>query len=944
MLNKFKLNKIVQQCALVSGAAILSACSTDTADPGDKSINADNVEIIVLEEGQTVDDVLNPGDGSDGGDGGDGGDGTEVVITNDPENEGVMLFTRVEDPNQNIAGFEFCCGGYDTYQEHGFTNATGDFIELDGGFWGADVGGHLGERVFSSYGDGYDNDADTSAAQVGAGATGSIRSPEFSINKNYINFLVGGGSNSYGSANTTTVALVVEGQVVRQASGTNEHNNMSWQTWDVKDYQGKTAFVEFIDMHPDDNSDTSLGYILADQFRAADKAAVAPASSTVVATSATLTSSPESAGMSAFVRQADLNQNIAGFEFCCGKFNTYQAHSFRATGDMVFLDGGWWAADVINHVGDRAFSSRADAFEGDGTAIGWIGDSATGTLSSPEFEIANKYINFLVGGGTNPYTSGKATAVVLRVNGKVVRHATGNGEENKVDWQSWDVSALIGQKAIFEIIDQHDASEDDGSLAFVLVDEIRQADRAAAQPIAGSVVTSTTGHTQNIVLDMGDPNPFYDNGKYHVFYLENYGFHSWALSTTSDLLTSTAPKTVLPASGDAAKADQWIGSGSVIKAQDGSYHLFYTGHNQNLSPVETVMHAVADDNTLTNWTPVAADTFSGSNGYSDFDFRDPLVFWNAAESKYWMLITTRFDNKAAIGLYTSDNLTNWTAEAPLYTEVSNLNLEVADYFEIDGVPFIVYSDQRDDSRQVKYLVKNGDNWVTANMPELDGRAYYAARTAGTADERLLFGWVAHNFGRRDGNNPDWGGDLLIHQLKQVNGELMVELPEKVRTGLMQTASVETVFTEGGAAATETGLNLPAQSAITLAASAEKNRWAFKVNSANANASFGLMFRKPGADDTDKRAHLSVDAANNQAKFYFAGDENNQFNSVVDVSIDASAGVEFELIADPEAGVGALYINNSRALSFRLYELADYEIGFYSTADAINVTDLSRYTR
>ncbi|WP_016957554.1 hypothetical protein [Catenovulum agarivorans] len=948
MLNKFKLNKIVQQCTLLSGVAILSACGTGTADPGDKSVNNDNVEVVILQEGQTADDILNPGGdnngGDDGDDGGDGGNGSDIVLTDTPETEGASLFVRANDANQNIAGFEFCCGGYDTYQEHEFTNATGDFIQLDGGFWGADVAGHIGERVFSSYGDGYDNDDDTSAAQVGPSATGSIRSPEFSIEKKYINFLVGGGSNQYGTANATSVLLVVDQQVVRSASGNNQHNRIDWQTWDVTDYQGKTAWIEFVDMHIDDRSDAALAYILADEFRAADKAAVRPSANNIVKTSATLTSAPATTGEAAFVRQTDVNQNIAGFEFCCGQFNSYQNHSFRATGDMIKLDGGWWAADVTNHVGERAFSSRTDAFEADGTNLGWLGDAATGSVITPEFVINKNYINFLIGGGTNQYTSDKATAVVLRVNGKIVRHATGNGEENKVDWHSWDVAALNGQQAVIEIIDQHDAVEDDGSLAFVLVDEIRQADRAAAQPIASAVVTSDSGHNQNLVLDLGDPNPFYDNGEYYIYYLENLGFHSWAMAKTSDLITSSFPQTVLPASGNASKADQWIGSGSVIKAQDGSYHMFYTGHNRDLTPVETVMHAKATDNTLTNWQPIPADTFSGSDGYSDFDFRDPLVFWNEAESKYWMLITTRYQNKAAIGLYTSENLTSWSAQPPLYTETSNLNLEVADYFELDGTPFIVFSDQRDNSRQVKVLTKQNDAWVLANNSALDGRAYYAARTAGHAEERLLFGWVAHNFGRKDGANPDWGGDLMVHQVKLKDGELAVELPEKLRTGLAKTMVTDSVFSEGSASATATGFDLQAQSLTTLAASDVKNRWSFKLSSSNADAKFGLALVKPLAEGGDKRAYVELDAANNQAKFYFNADENNQFNPKVSLPLDAASGIDCELIADPEAGVAALYLNGYRALSFRLYELKDYQIGFYSTADGVSVTDLNRYSR
>ena len=41
-----------------------------------------------------------------------------------------------------------------------------------------------------------------------------------------------------------------------------------------------------------------------------------------------LTEQPATEGSNLFIRQGDVFQNVAGFEFCCGKFGTYEAHEF----------------------------------------------------------------------------------------------------------------------------------------------------------------------------------------------------------------------------------------------------------------------------------------------------------------------------------------------------------------------------------------------------------------------------------------------------------------------------------------------------------------------------------------------------------------------------------------------------------------------------------------
>jgi len=91
-----------------------------------------------------------------------------------------------------------------------------------------------------------------------------------------------------------------------------------------------------------------------------------------------------------------------------------------------------------------------DGFQGRGLVNTFRGgDSAQGTLVSPAFRVDRDYLSFLIGGGNQP---GK-TAVNLRVDGQVVRTATGADAE-RLAWTFWDVRDLRGQSAYLEIVDQ----------------------------------------------------------------------------------------------------------------------------------------------------------------------------------------------------------------------------------------------------------------------------------------------------------------------------------------------------------------------------------------------------------------------------------------------------------------------------------------------------------
>ncbi len=115
---------------------------------------------------------------------------------------------------------------------------------------------------------------------------------------------------------------------------------------------------------------------------------------------------------------------------------------------------------------------KVDGFEGKGLVNSFSGgDASRGTLTSPNFIIERKYINFLMGGGGWE----DKTAMQLRVDGKVIHKAAGPnknpGGSETLRWRSWDVSEFMGKDAQLRIVD--DRTEGWGHIN---VDHIVQSD------------------------------------------------------------------------------------------------------------------------------------------------------------------------------------------------------------------------------------------------------------------------------------------------------------------------------------------------------------------------------------------------------------------------------------------------------------------------------------
>ena len=111
---------------------------------------------------------------------------------------------------------------------------------------------------------------DVSNGQGSDATTGTATSPTFTIDSTYLNLLMGGGNNprpeggADGGSGATVVELVVDGKVVRTATGRNLEE-LNWQSWDVSDLKGKSAQIVVTD-----TATGGWGHVLLDEVRASD--------------------------------------------------------------------------------------------------------------------------------------------------------------------------------------------------------------------------------------------------------------------------------------------------------------------------------------------------------------------------------------------------------------------------------------------------------------------------------------------------------------------------------------------------------------------------------------------------------------------------------------------------------------------------------------------------
>lgn len=294
---------------------------------------------------------------------------------------------------------------------------------------------------------------------------------------------------------------------------------------------------------------------------------------------------------------------------------------------------------------------------------------------------------------------------------------------------------------------------------------------------------------------VGDVIPFAVPDGVDLYYLHDrrdpvaYGT-SWNRYSTSDFDHYDYRGVALP---HGALEDQDLNAytGSLVD-HDGRLHLFYTGVNPinpapgRYEPTQMVMHAVSEDSGTT-WTKFPDQSFGAPAGYDPADWRDPFVFRSDPHGPWRMLIAARQQQgperrRGVIAQCVSEDLVTWRTVDPFWAPDRYVALECPEVFFWNGWWYLVFS-EFSDRFATHYRISDSPSgpWQVPDRDTIDGRAFYAAKSAALGDSRYFAGWIATREGESDAGAWNWAGHLAVHEATQAtDGSIDFRMPTALR--------------------------------------------------------------------------------------------------------------------------------------------------------------------
>ena len=434
---------------------------------------------------------------------------------------------------------------------------------------------------------------------------------------------------------------------------------------------------------------------------------------------------------------------------------------------------------------------------------------------------------------------------------------------------------------------------------------------------------------------VGDPMPYYEDGVYSIFYLQDEGGsirHSIYRVDTTDFIHYEYKGEVLRSGLSSTSQDYWIGTGSVDKAGE-DYYFFYTGHNPNMEsvnggPWEKVLVAKSEGD-LENFKKIEDFEIAPPLQYSQVDFRDPQAYFNESTGCFEVTVETNAGGIPLIVKFTvSLDLRSVTFDGIVYSDASNgfWNLECADITYQNGRYYMVYSGQPNDT--VWYAVSNQKFSGYGEPRRLDGKHFYAAKIVEGDKGTFLVGWVYRRSGFTDTSDLYWGGHLVAHKMHfNDDGTISLTHPE----------GIEAYF--GFEKQTEMDM-LSLQTGKRKVGEAFESFLVQGSLSYSGKEKFGIVLGY-GYSFSAYR-YVEYDPVEQKLGYRIEGKKDCECE--VSMALDENTVYDFTYIQ--EGSVGIFYIDGvaGGALSFRSYGTNNTLLAFFSEGSNIEITNLKQFLR
>ena len=375
-----------------------------------------------------------------------------------------------------------------------------------------------------------------------------------------------------------------------------------------------------------------------------------------------------------------------------------------------------------------------------------------------------------------------------------------------------------------------------------------------------------------------DPMPFYHEGTWHLFIMQTNPL-GIAHHVSRDLVNWDIRPLAIPGG---------VATGTVI-AHEGRFYFLYTASQ--------TVHLATSDN-LDDWqiyehNPVA--TVDGTH-YAGANFRDPYVFYNEADSCWWMLIAAEVPKgirfrAACVGLYKSRDLLAWQAAEPLWAPSVGARHECPQVIQEDGQWYLFTL-----LRETQYRVAESleGPWLRPSRSYLGPHTVLVGSRLASDGKR----WVSFPFLCARQGNQDFG-DIVQAEVYAVPRQLDF-YPDGRITERPVTELIEAMHA------------LPAIDPLADVATLS-GRWDVDMNGARSVGGNGTLLLKNGPADLYFEADVTLPTANMEASIL--------------VRADSELTRGYKLWLQPQEGLVSLrpfsYWDRDRAL---LTQRADLPIG------------------